>query len=345
MNESSVRNITSVKFQNPLQLSILSFVANIAYPFILTPICSVGFILNLITILVFFRLLSSGNIYKFFLIKTLADSFLLLIGALIYFGTCTNCATYQTIGAIIYKQFFSGYLNTALSTFSAFCEILIAVDRILIIKNKNIKNIYFFICIIFFTIISLLIPSPFFYANYIQYIGNSKYVLIKTEFGTSIEYTYYLTSVFISLNSILFIILLASNFILLFEFKKYLSKKKNLTSKVIATNESAKSNQSNNNDISSKHASTRRLAKMVLTLSFLFMGSRLFHSSSTILSSVNRVKKINFDAFSIILTICSLIINYIMYGGSLIYHSFFNKVFFKSVKELCFFFKLKITKK
>ncbi|RNA22340.1 hypothetical protein BpHYR1_015691 [Brachionus plicatilis] len=202
---NSVSNVTSIAIPDLRQLQILSFISKIGYPFIITPICSVGFIFNLISIFVFVRLLSSGKIYKIFLVKALADSFLLLIGSFIFYGSCTSCATYQTLGAVIYKQFFLGFFNAV------------------------------------FSIICFLIPVPFFFANYIKSIGNSKYVLVKTQLGTSIEYTYYLIS-------------------------------RNLLPKLMTINESDKSNESNNTCNSNctqdrKQATTRRLTKMVLTLS------------------------------------------------------------------------------
>ena len=339
----STSTVTLIVNRNSLQLRILSFIADIAYPYIITPISSLGFILNLISLLVFFRLLSNGNIYKFFLIKAITDSILLLIGSFIVYGTCGNCASFQTLGSVIYRHFFSGFINSAMSTFSGFCEILIAVDRIYIVKNKKLNSWFYIFFIILSLSISFLIPVPFFFANKIENIGDSKYILRRTKFGTSIEYTYYLSSVLIILNSFLFSCLVVSNTILLVQFKKYISKKSNLTSILVASTESGKSKDSRNNYSSNssktKDGATKSLTKMVLFLSIFFIITRLIHSISTILTSINRLKKINFDAFSVIISICSLILNYIMFGSTLIYHSCFNKIFFQSFKRLFFYKK------
>ncbi|CAF0714616.1 unnamed protein product [Brachionus calyciflorus] len=296
---NNISNTTPIVV-NSLQIEISSFIINIGYPFMLTPISSIGFLLNIFPLITFARLQKSGNIYRFFLIKTLSESMILLIGAVILYGVCSNCSAYQTLGAIVFRMVFSGYLNAVLATLNGFCEIMIAVDRILIIRNISLNAIWYLIASLLAFIISFSLPIPLLFANYIKEISESKYSLTNTNFGASISYTFYLASVFIFINSFLFVTLTISNVVLLIEFKKYLAKKRGMTS--IGKNnlkDTSKSEESNLTNISKKailnnntnKSSKGRLTKMVLILSVLFMASRLINSISTILSNIDRVNK------------------------------------------------------
>ena len=190
--------------------------------------------------------------------------------------------------------------------------------------------------------VSLAVPIPLLFANFIREISNEKYALTNTAFGSSITYTYYLAGVFIALNSFLFISLAISNSILLYEFKNYILRKQNLTSINTKTNSHVKSSDSNQTNTSTKSIlkhrdgkedSKKRLTKMVLTLSVLFMASRLIQAISTILSNLDRVNRVRFNAFTSVFAFCALLINYIVYGSCFLYHSYFNKTFFDAFKK------------
>lgn len=217
---------------NTLQSLIISFINTIGYIYIVPTVCSLGFILNIICIIVFFRLRQNGNIYKYFLSKTIAEIIVLVIGAFIPYGNCVFCDSYQTLGAQIYKMFFLGFLNQICYTYSGLCEIIITIDRIFILKNKPNSFISYKIVMTVFWLFSFGIFIPILLANYIKALPNNKYSYVSTEFGLTINYTIYLAIVIITRNIFFFFSLVISNVLLLIEFKKYLQRKYNLVSVV-----------------------------------------------------------------------------------------------------------------
>ena len=117
--------------------ALLFFVYTIGYMYLLTIVCVVGTILGLICIVVFLSLNQNSNMYKYLLNKALFEFLTLLIGSMSSYGNCQNCSVYQTYGATFFRyHFFIGIINITY-TCSAFAEIGVTYDRLLLLKHSR----------------------------------------------------------------------------------------------------------------------------------------------------------------------------------------------------------------
>ncbi|CAF0934175.1 unnamed protein product [Brachionus calyciflorus] len=351
-NQTQGTNIT-ISTVNALQTAIISFINNIGYFYITTPICVIGILLNIVSIIVFVRLGKNGNIYKYFMVKTIAESIILLIGSLIPFGTCVNCAVFQTLPQAIYRLLGTGSFNQIASTYSGFSEIAITIDRILILKNKELKVFNYKLVMPIMFILSFSMFIPMFFANYIRNVG-SRFIFTSTDFGSSPSYPLYLASVVLSRNLFFFVSLSTGNILLLIEFRKYLNKKYKLVNAFSKSNapriktESSKDNNSNlsNNKGSNETNGTgqrktkddpeKKLTKMALTLSLIFIVSRCLQSVGSISTSIDRSMNVRFNPFTTIYTFFTNVLTYVIYSMSFLAHYYFNNSFAEELKN---FFK------
>lgn len=347
------KTIASSTSPNAFMIQVMNLISGIGYTYITTSVCVIGFFLNLICLAVFFQLRKSATIYKYFLAKTLAESIVLLIGAFVQYGNCVKCSSYQTIGAQIYKMYFLGFLNNIAYTYSGFSEIIITIDRVLTLRNKHASCWSYKIIIPAFSCFSFVIFIPILFANYIKYLPNNEYSFVNTEFGASISYTYYLAVFILTRNSAFFIVLFGANVVLLIDYKSYLMRKNNLVSvrtetrkietRVAENNNSSgdliNSNTNGQSNIhvvqpNSSNSSKRKITKMVIILSFVFVVSRLVQAVTTISSNVDKFNQVKFNGFTTIFGFFTNLLNYSVYSVNIFFHVYFNKSFLNCLKDM-----------
>lgn len=101
----------------------------IGYLYIIPIMCSVGFVLNIISLAVFLNIKVKLTINRLYVIKSILDASFLCMGALTPIINCINCSTSQTYGAKIYKHYFIIYLTQVVYSSTAFMEIVITFNR------------------------------------------------------------------------------------------------------------------------------------------------------------------------------------------------------------------------
>ncbi|RNA08300.1 hypothetical protein BpHYR1_043615 [Brachionus plicatilis] len=301
---------------NLLRIKIFSFISNIGNVYIVPPLCSLGFLLNILCIITFIRLCKQGNIFKYFLVKTIAESIILFTGALIPLGFCIQCSVYQSLPQMIHQYILVGYLIPVSYTFSGFCEIIITVDRILILKNKEKNSISYKVVMIVILILSVFMFLPLLFSRYLKELPENKFVLLRTAFGSSADFSIYLSITVLVRNTFFFVSLVVSNILLLVQFRKYIDKKYKLfngltRSKDLSNSSSVKSESSNNK----KDDPEKRLTRMTLTLSLIFILSRGLQSVGSISSSIDKGNQIQFNPFTTIFNFCSNVVNYLVYSS------------------------------
>ena len=338
---------STINPSNLLQIKILSFTNNIGNAYIIPSLCSIGFLLNILCIIIFIRLSKQANLFKYFLVKTIAENSILFIGALIPLGTCVNCAVYQSLTQVIHRYIFVGYLIPVFYTYSGFCEIIITIDRILILKNKNKKSFSFKLVMVVILIFSICLFIPLLFSRRITALPENKFVLVRTSFGSSVEFPIFLTTTVLIRNTFFFVSLVLSNLLLLIQFRKYINKKYFLVSGVV--------NQSKSKDATSKNSSNckisneikesnkrklddteKRLTKMTLILSVIFILSRGLQSVGSISSSIDRANGSRFNPFTTIYSFFSNVLNYLVYSLNFFFQYYFNSLFSNELKR---FFK------
>lgn len=332
---------------NLLQIKILSFTNNIGNVFIIPPLCSIGFLLNILCIIVFIRLSKQANIFKYFLVKTIAENNILLVGSLIPLGTCVNCAVYESLLQVVHRYIFVGYLIPVSYSYSGFCEIVIVIDRILILKNKNKNSFSYKLVMVVILIISVCLFIPLLFSRRITALSDNRYVLVRTSFGSSVEFPIFLTTTVLVRNTFFFVSLVFSNLLLLIQFRRYINKKYFLVTGIInklnsnsvddvSKNSSnfTTSNETNESNKTKLDDTEKRLTRMTLILSFIFIISRGLQSVGSISSSIDRAKESRFNPFTTIYSFFSNVLNYFVYSSNIFFHFYFNGSFSNEFKNL-----------
>ena len=134
---------------------ILETIIDIYWTFILPVICSFSMFTNAINIIVFNRIKSHDNIYKYMLFNSIADEVYLFGVFFIFLARCGQfCQIKDTYMAQVYAHYIYMYATNSVALFSMFLEIIIIVQRYFKLKNKklfkNSKNNLFFILLLLF---------------------------------------------------------------------------------------------------------------------------------------------------------------------------------------------------
>jgi hypothetical protein len=139
MNNSSSANVSSnlnvAINQALLDLLTAADFFNTTSNYILTPICSLGFLLNLICLVVFFNKDMDKKTYFYFKAKTMGELVVMLIGAASTIVLCTSCTSAASSLMIqIYIAYFTNGTTTIAYTFLGFMELMVVYDRYVIVK-------------------------------------------------------------------------------------------------------------------------------------------------------------------------------------------------------------------
>ena len=126
---------------------------DVYWTFILPIICSFSMFTNAINVIVFARIKSRDNIYKYMLINSIADEVYLFGVFFIFLVRCGQfCQIKDTYMAQFYAHYIYNYTTNSVALFSIFLEILIIVQRYFSLKNKklleNVNKNLFFLCLL-----------------------------------------------------------------------------------------------------------------------------------------------------------------------------------------------------
>jgi hypothetical protein len=230
MNNSAIFNLsnTTVRAQpavDPLRSFINLYINTIGYLYIIPAINVAGVFLNIVCIILLCSKSLKGDIYKYLLLKTVCELLIVILGAMLPYGNCVNCLSFQTLGAQIYRAYGVNILNSILFAVSMLTELGISYDRLVIFKKyasclPKIPVKYAFVGIFS---ISIGIFVPFIFSNSIVEIEQqtNRWRVMMTAFGRSIVFNIYSIIISLFASILLMILFCFINLQLLIQYKRY----------------------------------------------------------------------------------------------------------------------------
>jgi len=245
------------------------FFSNQGFKLIMPVTCLLSLIFSCICFIVFQSMKLKENIYFYFRIKTIFETFIILINGLAPLVSCGTCYQIQSAYlSLFYFMFFFKFLRNVCSMFITILEIVITVNRYFIIESKSkILVGRRDKLIVFLTLLSSFIiftPVLFFLK-----IEKSILNIYQIKHDNSKSYIVYLISANFIQNVLPILIMLPANLVVLFRFKKFIAKKKSVTA--VANCRSVMHSK----ETKTKTNVQRRFMKMILIISFVFLFSRI----------------------------------------------------------------------
>jgi len=262
--------------------TFLNIVYNIGYITLIPIICVLGLIFNIISFIVFWGL--KEKIFLYLTAKTFAESLLLIIGAIPLYTSCDDCKFENTYLRIIIILVSHKFLVAVVYSLITILEIEIAFNRYIIIKSRDTNIIMVEkkdkLKLFLYSLFSISLALPYLFAHKIErkmMFSSYQYTLNLNDFGKSdffyYFHTYFVLIIYYVINFVSILIIVPLNIVIIFEFKKFMKKKlENSVTQMIRNI----SNLSNHQE-EAKNKS-RRFTIMIITISFLFVFSRLFEA-------------------------------------------------------------------
>jgi hypothetical protein len=228
MNSTS----SSLFLEDSFQLAVIYYVFTIGYQYIFTISCGIGIVINLICLIVLMSPSLSGDMYKYLLMKTIAEMVTLFSSFSNIFSTCRTCPFFQSYASALISIIIVSFSNSTSYTCSAFCEIILSYDRLKLFKrnSKLMPTLNFKFTCIGIVSISILVNIPILFSkNVISIRGaENKYIDMQNEFGTSTLYSCYTLLLNVLQTILPLLILITLNTIVTFEFRRYLNRKRTM---------------------------------------------------------------------------------------------------------------------
>jgi hypothetical protein len=290
--------------------------------YIMNTINIFGIIANFICIIIFTKIIkttqSTGNMYKYFLMKSIMDLLSLFINSFEYFKHCSNCEATNSYLLQIWFIWFYMYLSNVAEIASVIFEIAAIFDCFITIKsilNFCQTNLFFHLfsitLIVINVIINLMFPLGYQIESKIEN-NETSYRSDKNEFGKA---SFSSLNFFNSLikDVIFFIILFILNLMILTLLKRTTDRRRALA-------------KNNNNLLSTSESAERRKLIMITATSLNYMFG---HFPSLIWSFHLILAKGVDNCYFIYL----LLFYYISIADSIFFYFFFNNIFKKNLIE------------
>jgi hypothetical protein len=347
-------NITTAtdRFLTPIPVLILVTSVYIA------PIVSlISFLLNIICLIVLCHHKLNGDTYKYLIFKTVSHLGFLFIVATWPVHQCTTCFISLTLWAKINQYYLNLVALCVFSTNASLVEILIAYERLFMLKqqsNKYLIKLSFWPAIIGIKVISLLLNLPFMFAFRIEKVPQvDVWRLSRTAFGESSSYRTYVTLSNMLQTTGAFIVLIVMNLLVKIEFSKFMKIKKNFTMSNQANNSIDMSislqsiNDANGNGDNLRSAPNARQKQsvsinpinestelnftwMIIVASLLFAVTRFIQFVYVTVGMA--FQQVWFNSMLIVyLNFLSFFATIVYYGSNIFIYVLFNKVF-----KICF---------
>jgi hypothetical protein len=233
----SFNNSTFSLEQNFLSFTVTSFVV-VTNVYTIPIVSVIGIILNIPCLIVFASPKFSGETYKYLLFKTLIHLVVLLLATLNTIANCLACIDHRRMDVQIFLIYYRGYLVMVPFTMVALVEIALAYDRLCMFKS-NMFNLSFKHTLIAIAFIAFVFNIPYLIAFRVEEAapGTNIFIGVRSQFGHTLFYRIYIIFFNMIQSIVAFAVLLLLNAFVTIEFRKYLSRKRNLTKKQSALNE------------------------------------------------------------------------------------------------------------
>jgi hypothetical protein len=359
---------SNLSISNSNQISL--FINTIGNIYIIPSICVIGFVLNITCLILLTDKSLKGNIYKYFILKTLSELIRVILGSMFPIVFCNNCATFQTQFSQVFRVYIISYGASVMSTISILSEIALTYDRLVIfkIKKKYFPHLKYKPACTAILLIGIFLFFHLLFVNRVVEIPNQpgRFRTISTEFGST-SLANYLTIIITCIQSFGgFFALISLNISLLIEFQKYKKSRqhiigrfnKNLIEKTKPTlddqnlniNAHSKMNIIKMEELGScsttmtttaksaantnKEHSEKMLAYSILMCCSIYGINRLANCLSIFLNQYSNLLGIGLSPlFSLIIYICRLI-NFLIYSCNLLILALFNRKFRSHLKSI-----------
>ena len=200
----------------------------------------IGTITSFTNSLVFWKLRFKDQVYKFYLISSIFDTFYMFSISINTFFACgVPCDRFSqnSLLKFLYIIALYDYLTSSIAIYNILIELFVTTQRyFLISRKKKLQNLNPITVMLVIVLISLFYYSPIIFLKKIFYAEKIGYKMVYTNFGLS-EPGRLIPIILSSIRLILAsIILLIANLFTLKEFKKYLKQKKMMKFTAISTN-------------------------------------------------------------------------------------------------------------
>lgn len=320
------------------------------WTFILPLICAFGFFTNLINIVVFLKLKSKNPIYKLMLSNSITNFFYSLICFFVFIMRCGQYCTIQnTYWVKVYEKYLFYYLTSALGLFNIFIEVCVAIQRYLIVANKNLpKKLPIKIIILVLFILSLVLYTPNMFYRQIVLVQNDN---LTSAYIIQTSKDQYVAKCILTVISgmrglLILFLLLIINLLLLHRFKYQVEKKNHIKSihlnsnnnnnhnknkhddqylmppehtftRAVSTKSLRSSGKGNENDLRAK----KNMTRMVIWMSIFFFIGNLLNSLSFYILEFTQ----NSFVFITYYVLVSNSLLFTSHGINIFFYYFFNK--------------------
>jgi hypothetical protein len=245
MENSSFNNTVFIANVSRTILPTIATASSQFIEFIFTTICAIGCALNLVCIYILKYPEFKGDTYKYLLMKLITQSLVLIFVSTSIVYNCLACSTSRTFAAQFYRLILS-FVANAMSSMATFSDMALTYDRLLMFKqsSKLLFKMRFPIVSIAILALGVLLNFIFLMAFRVESATSQHaYVYVRTEFGSSPFYRIYSILLNILQSLISFVVLLFLNYFITIEFRKYISKKRNMIINKNVTRSNSKAKQ------------------------------------------------------------------------------------------------------
>jgi hypothetical protein len=315
MNNSSItENIVKCNY-----ISVTDFISK----YIMNIVSIFGIIANLICIMIFIKIIkttqSQGNMYKYFLMKSIMDCLTLIINSFQYLKYCSNCDmahSYLIQIWYIWFYFYFAYIVESSSVIFEMAAILDCYIRIKSIFKCCQTNLFFYLFCIFViainVIINLLMPLSF---QITSEIGNNNETFYNADYNDFGKSSYASISFFNSLikDGLFFLIIFILNVMILTLLKSTTDRRRSLGG--------------NNNTLSSTSLVAER--KKIIMIAATGLNYMIGHFPIIYWCVSFAFSNETLNCYSLFF----LVLYYISFADSIFFYFFFNNIFKKILIE------------
>ncbi len=226
----------------------ISVIRNWLWKYVMPYLCLFGILTNLINVVIFNNRRLTNSIYKFFLIHSIIDLIYLLLSFVYFFSkySSTSFIIHQSSCLSYLINFIELYvfyiLTSSLAIMLIFVEIIIALKRLFIVANLNLR-IHFKLCLISLFSFSILLQIPYSLSRQIVLSSSFKnnsinssfslssssssksYIIVTNEFANQHVYMIAYSVSNICRGLVAPVVLLILNLLICFKYKKQIRKK------------------------------------------------------------------------------------------------------------------------
>jgi hypothetical protein len=339
--------------QSSITMPLLTLVANV---YTLPILAAVGFVLNIVCLIVLLHPKLSGQAYKNLLLKTLIQMLTQAMLALSALTNCVVCEPNPTYAVQILRSIVI-YFGNAATSMAAFEEIFLSYDRLLTVKRemKCMPKLPFIYTTTFTICTSLLINVPIIFSTSIvrqRTTTLDRFVSMRSQLADSLAYRIYAILLNLGQSFLTLVLLLLLNSLIVLDFDKYIQMKNNNMSCVITKSQTINNNlqqqqQQQQQRLNNMAASSRislvsipfklkRMStlmsptelsynQMVLVGSVCFTFTRLVHFVTAVTSNVMQLQGVINAIVISYMSIVSFTLTMIYYGSNLFFYLWFNK--------------------